>query len=498
MMYDLQTQAEVLWTPVAHTSEHLKWLDKLGAALPLIEDHWTLDENSYVHKMSISEYNKCSSDAKNSLFAQRHIVLWEDDEAQIEAYNFDAHLIEEIGGGDPLQTFTIYDLSSYSEREFQLPLSVLTENAAAADKTGSGRILNAISIPNLNLPGHNGENVLASSWYAWRTSSGLPFLPRTEQYPFSTLEWCLASTAGAWTDFHIDSNGLATRVRVISGAKLWIIAEPRPHASFKKCDFQCYIECWDGSSLNLADFILIPILLHPGITLIMKPLTLHAVVTTSHCVALGDQFYHNDTLHDSIYGYYHTFISSKTLTNVDHSQAAHQQFHRMLGLVYSRYILCSEYQGAASAYPPSLICHTLDLSSSESILDTVHLCVLLELGGAVYQPTYEFQPMTTLEDKIVSFFEHIYYPQMCHIIACLSVGLQERQTTSATLHTLNPSLKQFTRNVGLIIDNIEQYEAGQRQYDMWISQHLTSVNTGYVLKPLDDYKFYLKASEDWK
>jgi hypothetical protein len=61
---------------------------------------------------------------------------------------------------------------------------------------------------------------------AWCLTEGLPFSNEQASYPTSDMRWGLASAAGTrhWT--HVDCNGLATYVELLTRAKLWILMRP--------------------------------------------------------------------------------------------------------------------------------------------------------------------------------------------------------------------------------------------------------------------------------
>lgn len=50
-----------------------------------------------------------------------------------------------------------------------------------------------------------------------------------QPYPVLDMRWGLAATAGAFTTFHIDSDGLATYISCVNqgGSKWWVIVSPK-------------------------------------------------------------------------------------------------------------------------------------------------------------------------------------------------------------------------------------------------------------------------------
>jgi len=58
---------------------------------------------------------------------------------------------------------------------------------------------------------------------AWRITEGLPYCDQEARYPSGDMKWGLAATAGALHWIHIDCDGLATEIDVVTGEKLWFL-----------------------------------------------------------------------------------------------------------------------------------------------------------------------------------------------------------------------------------------------------------------------------------
>jgi hypothetical protein len=84
------------------------------------------------------------------------------------------------------------------------------------------------------------------------------------------------------------------------------------------------------------------------------------------------------TLHQSVLGYYHTFISSRLLTNTDHTKDARLLLRWML--IFIHHALTGPFDpmapGAASSLPP----HVLDVSQLEEVFSVFWLCIFMDLG----------------------------------------------------------------------------------------------------------------------
>lgn len=91
-----------------------------------------------------------------------------------------------------------------------------TANLLEASRQEDGKILNALEFP----------MVLASldpePFSTDLLASRLANYSRSITIPIGDIRWGSASTAGARTWFHMDSNGLGTAFKVMCGKKIWI------------------------------------------------------------------------------------------------------------------------------------------------------------------------------------------------------------------------------------------------------------------------------------
>jgi hypothetical protein len=96
-----------------------------------------------------------------------------------------------------------------------------------------GKILNAIDFPACfpTWDDSKANSSYATDVVAWDYLRGKPYCGNfTNPYPTAHMRWGLAGTANALTFKHIDSDGLATYVRVITGKKAWgTLQESREH-----------------------------------------------------------------------------------------------------------------------------------------------------------------------------------------------------------------------------------------------------------------------------
>jgi hypothetical protein len=64
---------------------------------------------------------------------------------------------------------------------------------------------------------------------AWKCTKGAAGFEQEQAPPLADFRWGLASTAGAISWWHIDSNGFGTYVDTKAGLKWWIVARRKGH-----------------------------------------------------------------------------------------------------------------------------------------------------------------------------------------------------------------------------------------------------------------------------
>jgi hypothetical protein len=131
----------------------------------------------------------------------------------------------------------------------------------------NGKILNALDFPLNN--GSYPPMALASDLLAFRAMAckGVK-----DEYPTTDMCWGLAATRGAFTGFHVDSDGLATTIYCVNkgGSKWWIIIGPKDKsnmAAFASVE-NAYAFHNDGLDMAaLGDVQVEAVLLRPGVRL---------------------------------------------------------------------------------------------------------------------------------------------------------------------------------------------------------------------------------------
>lgn len=124
----------------------------------------------------------------------------------------------------------------------------------------NGAIINGLSFP-LPLSAIKRDK-LSSDIEAWRLTEGLPFCTEKASYPTADVRWGLASTAGSRHWPHLDSDGLATFLDLLTGRKLWILLRPHldnePDAAshvdvfLDDYDPSVVVKTWDAEAVFLT------------------------------------------------------------------------------------------------------------------------------------------------------------------------------------------------------------------------------------------------------
>lgn len=131
-----------------------------------------------------------------------------------------------------------------------------------------GRILNALDFPlqAVDLT----PDLLSTDLLAWTATERLAFCnPEAGSLPARDIRWGLVATFGALHHGHIDSDGFATFIDVLTGKKHWFVARPKDDKDFLHYG---YIDLyspkhWTPETPNLAKWRVEAILLSPGMRL---------------------------------------------------------------------------------------------------------------------------------------------------------------------------------------------------------------------------------------
>ncbi|KAH8108958.1 hypothetical protein DFH11DRAFT_1731524 [Phellopilus nigrolimitatus] len=148
--------------------------------------------------------------------------------------------------------------------------------------------------------------------YTWRTKLGPTSLASC---------WMLAAHRSAYSKPQIDSAGTNTRIHIVDGAKMWLIAQDK--GLYPK-----------SSGFDNADTRWEVVYLRRGDDFYMHPCTPHAALTTIDCLSLGGRFYsclHYDmTLRAIVFEHYY----GVPVTNTEHPKSPLLLMKSMMGHVY--------------------------------------------------------------------------------------------------------------------------------------------------------------------
>ena len=219
-----------------------------------------------------------------------------------------------------------------------------------------GKILNA-----LDFPQHHSSNPptsLASELFAFRA---VAFQGESDGYPTTDVRWGIAATQGAFSSFHIDSDGLGTYISCVNrnGSKWWVIVGPKDKSdtsAFASVREAYAFHNGDGAdTAALGDVQVEAVLLRPGTRLCapllvysemlsltrifsyMRPNTPHAVLTPDAAICHGGHYLSTSNLRSTCYGFLMGFALSTLLTNTNHTSECQLLFCKMLAYYYHVY-----------------------------------------------------------------------------------------------------------------------------------------------------------------
>ena len=99
-----------------------------------------------------------------------------------------------------------------------------------------GKIVNGLDFP-MWKDSQWDRRSYSTDMVAWEFLLGNPYCGATNTpYPTGHVRWGLAGTAHAVTTLHMDSDGFATFVQVVSGTKLWSLYHPDPTVPLSSID----------------------------------------------------------------------------------------------------------------------------------------------------------------------------------------------------------------------------------------------------------------------
>jgi hypothetical protein len=122
----------------------------------------------------------------------------------------------------------------------------------------------------------------------------------------------------------------------------------------------------------------------------------HYVLTPEAAICHSGHFYAMSTIQNTVFGVFHMFALSKSITNTEHSSASHLLLQQLI--VYIHHVLVQEQFNPDSMDLPTA--HVPDASTVEGTLDLFLLCIITELGELLDPAAYRRQHRDSRE------FEH--------------------------------------------------------------------------------------------
>ncbi|KAF8803030.1 hypothetical protein BYT27DRAFT_7003283, partial [Phlegmacium glaucopus] len=329
--------------------------------------------------ISLQDFNGMSDKQLQDLHANFHVLVTGYPQAP---FGFDTKGMATLAA--PSRVFTIQEDYSIpvAENQNTRRLQGTTADLLNSFASSTGKILNALDFPQRD--GCHPPMSLSSDLVAFRA---LACQGAMQEYPTASLRWGLAATQGAFSTFHIDSDGFGTYISCVNrnGAKWWVIVGPKDRskqsgfASFKEA-FSFHQALMGADITVLEDVQVEAVLLRPGTRLYMRPNTPHAVLTPNASICHGGFFFSTSNLRSTCYGHLMTFSLSTLLTNTGRTTESQLLFCKMLGYYYEVY---TQGRPLESAVP-----HVPDVSTFDGIHDLFSLCNLVEMANILHPETY--------------------------------------------------------------------------------------------------------------
>ncbi|KAJ3556393.1 hypothetical protein NP233_g11988 [Leucocoprinus birnbaumii] len=273
-LYDCWEQKVFEWTPIAH----IDWFEAVKANLPKPSYEWypcIIGQGPFV-VMDRDQFAVSVDAEQQRLISLQSLLLLDDRTSNRNSYEFNEALLLKLVGGNRRRIIEIYDYSIDEDDDNACHRKGTMQTILEACGM-KGRILNALDLPNPTRTLANDSLGLASCFKTWCSIYKPPFMDVKAAYPSVSLAWFLVALAGAFTYWHLDSNGLLTRIRVLTGKRLWIIAE---YEDLKLSDIDLFTQDdYSNFGMNTKILKLHPIVLTPGMEFVMRPGVLHMVIT---------------------------------------------------------------------------------------------------------------------------------------------------------------------------------------------------------------------------
>jgi len=227
-------------------------------------------------------------------------------------------------------------------------------------------------------------------------------------FPADELIWATAATQNAVSWGHIDGNGAATVVTVITGSKYWVLSCPKTAkaGSGKKkpngnmASIRAFGVGWSPSSAceHLWDHE--GILLQAGDVLYatcftflhqfnvevlanryMRPSTHHYVLTVDNSIIHGRHMYPACVSQMSAFGIVHCFVMGHAVTNVTTHEKMLICLRRNMAMWVDKYLQDPDFLPGSDPHIPNI-------ATMDGLLDIMAIGNLLELGAVLHPSSY--------------------------------------------------------------------------------------------------------------
>ena len=243
-----------------------------------------------------------------------------------------------------------------------------------------------------------------------------------EEYPASDMRWGLAATRGAFSTFHIDSDGLNTYIFCTNkdGSKFWVAVGPKDKSNasaFSSVKESVAFHGGEGADAQ-GDVQVEAVLLRPGtrlcvlplqcsaafspISRYMRPNTPHAVLTPDAAICHGGHYLSTSTIRLTCHGYLMGFSLSTLITNTSHTTECQLLFRKMLGYYYEVYTQGQPDAGNGVIFTASItmlipslkgpletpVPQVPDVSNFNGLQDLFSLCNIVEMANILHPESY--------------------------------------------------------------------------------------------------------------
>ncbi|KAJ3507583.1 hypothetical protein NLJ89_g6218 [Agrocybe chaxingu] len=339
-------------------------------------------DDSVIRVLSQEQFDAKNTDEIQAIFRLQNIVVY--DKPPMFGGSFDRNALLELVRED--QLLSVNDLSiQVRDGDLTSRLRSATLDDILLNVEEDAKALNALDIPmedSVRPPAS-----LSSDLWAWKHTVGLKLCKKTDRFPSSAMRWALISTCGAYSPWHIDTDGLCTMISVQSGCKC----------------IELFLKDFDVEAINDDRWDMEAILLTPGTKLFMRPNTPHFVFTPSSSICHGAHFYATSTIRETCFGIIHSFVASRYISNTEHERESRELLRRLVTYYQSVY--------TNTKYPNCMTTHAIDLTTFAGCIDFFALYNVMELANVLYSKTYTGQG--------ISLREHLDFVEarrICHAI----------------------------------------------------------------------------------